>query len=72
MEDMINEHYFLRFDVKRTTLLPIVDLAKYLPLYKKKGEEFGIDYQPRLFTKEVLEKHGVLDQYELYEHSETV
>ena len=65
-EDLISEKYFLRFDVQRTTILPICDVEKYLPLYKKKGEEFTQFYSPRLFTKEVLEKHGILDNYELY------
>lgn len=72
MEDMINEHYFLRFDVNRTTVLPIVDINKYLPLYKKKGATFDEYHSPRLFTKEVLEKWGILEQYELIDTSSTL
>ena len=67
MEDMIREDYFLMFDVKRTTLLPLRDIKDHLPLYKKKGDEIRKDYAPRLFTKDKLEQFGILDQYEPYE-----
>lgn len=67
MEDWIREDYFLKFDIKNTTLLPRRDLVKHLPLYKKKGEEISDIRGPRLFTLAVLQKHGVQEQYELYE-----
>lgn len=67
MEDWIREDYFLMFDIKRTTLLPLRELDKHLPLYKKKGETITVHSAPRLFTLEVLQKHGVQEQYELYE-----
>ena len=67
MEDWIREDYFLKFDVKNTTLLPQCDLVKHLPLYKKKGEVISDMTAPRLFTLAVLQKHGVQEQYELYE-----
>lgn len=67
MEDMIREDYFLMFDIKRTTMLPLCDIEKHLPLYKKKGEVISCDFAPRLFTKSRLEQFGILDQYEPYE-----
>lgn len=67
MEDLIREDYFLKFDIQRTTLLPRSDLIKHLPLYKKKGETISDINAPRLFTLAILQKHGVQEQYELYE-----
>ena len=67
MDDWIREDYFLMFDVKRTTLLPLRELDKHLPLYKKKGATASTDIAPRLFTKSKLEQFGILDQYELYD-----
>jgi len=67
MEDWIREDYFLKFDIKNTTLLPRRDLVKHLPLYKKKGEQLSNNYAPRLFTKDKLEKFGILNDYELYQ-----
>ncbi len=66
MDDWIREDYFLMFDVRRTTLLPLRDIDKHLPLYKKKGEDITENYAPRLFTKSKLEKFGILEEYELY------
>jgi hypothetical protein len=68
-EDWIREDYFLMFDVSRTTLLPLRDIKDHLPLYKKKGDEITKQYAPRLFTKDKLEKFGVLDEYELYQNN---
>lgn len=65
MDDWIREDYFLMFDVKRTTLLPLCELDKHLPLYKKKGEDITADRAPYLFTKRKLEQFGILDEYEL-------
>lgn len=65
-EDWIREDYFLKFDVSRTTMLPLRDINKHLPLYKKKNEQITESHAPRLFTLEVLQKHGVQEQYELY------
>lgn len=65
MEDMIREDYFLKFDVIRTSILPLRDLPKHMPLYKKKGEHITSNYAPRLFTKSKLEKFGILNDYEL-------
>ena len=70
MDEWIREDYFLMFDVTRTTLLPLRDIDKHLPLYKKKGEEITAKYAPRLFTKDKLEKFGILNDYELYEPTE--
>lgn len=70
MDDWIREDYFLMFDVRRTTLLPLRDIDKHLPLYVKKGVPVSKDFAPRLFTKDKLEKFGVLDQYELYDSKE--
>lgn len=67
MDEWIREDYFLMFDVKRTSLLPLCDIDKHLPLYKKKGEAITGEYAPRLFTKSKLEQFGILDDYELYE-----
>ncbi len=67
MDEWIREDYFLMFDVRRTTILPLRDIDKHLPLYKKKGETITCDFAPRLFTKSKLEKFGILDEYELYE-----
>ena len=67
MDEWIREDYFLMFDTKRTSILPLRDIDKHLPLYKKKGEEITSDYAPRLFTKPRLEQFGILDDYELYE-----
>lgn len=69
-EDWIREDYFLKFDLSRTTLLPLRDVKEHLPLYKKKGEVLTDQYAPRLFTKSKLEKFGVLDDYELYTPTE--
>ncbi len=69
LEDWIREDYFLKFDVSRTTLLPLRELEHHLPLYVKKGETVTSDYAPRLFTKSKLEKFGILDDYELYQVS---
>ena len=66
MDEWIREDYFLMFDIKRTSLLPLRDIDKHLPLYKKKGEPISKDYAPRLFTKDKLEKFGIFEQYELY------
>lgn len=65
--EWIREDYFLMFDVKRTSLLPLREINDHLPLYKKKGEEITSDYAPYLFTRDRLEQFGILDQYELYE-----
>ena len=66
-EDMVREDYFLMFDVSRTTMLPLRELERHLPLYRKKGETVSDQYAPRLFTKSKLEQFGILDQYELYD-----
>ena len=65
--EWIREDYFLMFDVKRTTLLPLREVSDHLPLYKKKGEKITGDYAPYLFTRDRLEQFGILDQYELYD-----
>lgn len=65
-EEWIREDFFLKFDVNRTSLLPRCDISKHLPLYKKKGEDITDAFAPRLFTRDKLEKFGVLDDYELY------
>lgn len=66
IDDVIREDYFLKFDIKRTSILPLRDIDKHLPLYKKKGETITSDFAPRLFTKSKLEQFGILDEYELY------
>ncbi len=65
VEDWIREDYFLKFDINRTTLLPLRDVDQHLPLYKKKGDTTV--EAPRLFTLAILQKHGIQDQYEEYE-----
>lgn len=67
MDEWIREDYFLMFDVKRTSIIPLRDIDKHLPLYKKKGETVTKDYAPRLFTKNKLEIFKLLDEYELYD-----
>jgi len=67
MNDWIREDYFLMFDVSRTSIIPLRDIEKHLPLYKKKGEPISKDYAPYLFTKPRLEQFGILDQYEPYD-----
>ena len=69
MDEWIREDYFLMFDTKRTSIVPLRDLDKHLPLYIKKGEVITGKYAPRFFTLEVLQKHGIQDQYEIYESS---
>lgn len=67
MDEWIREDYFLMFDVTRTSILPLRDIDKHLPLYKKKGEVISENFAPRLFTKSKLEQFGILDHYELYQ-----
>ena len=66
-EDIIREDFFLKFDTNSTTMLPRCEISNHLPLYKKKGEEITDSFAPRLFTRDKLEKFGLLDQYELYD-----
>lgn len=66
MDEWIREDYFLMFDLKRTSIMPLRDIDKHLPLYKKKGEVITSNYAPRLFTRDKLEKFGILDEYEPY------
>lgn len=67
LDEWIREDYFLMFDTKRTSVIPLRDLDQHLPLYKKRGESISGDFAPRLFTKSKLEQFGILDQYELYD-----
>lgn len=67
MSEWLRNDYFIMFDVSRTTILPLREISKHLPLYKKKGEDIGEVNGPHLFTRAKLEKFGILDNYEPYE-----
>lgn len=69
MDEWLREDYFLMFDVARTSILPLRDIKDHLPLYKKKGDSLSKEYGPYLFTKDKLEKFGILEDYELYDPS---